>query len=93
MGHIGYQNVQWLIHTGLLNEQENKKAVSNSERPKCDEFEFGKVHFLTNKIKTTKKSSTKEQKINKYQLLTGHMVSEYHHIFLYPGIIYHTMSK
>ena len=93
MGQIGNQNVQWLIRTGHLNEQENTKTVSNIERPKCDEFEFGKVHFLTNKIKTTKKSSTKEQEINKYQLLTGHMVSEYYQIFLYPGIIYHTMSK
>ena len=44
LGHIGFQHVQWLIHTGILKVQGNSKAVVNCERPKCDAYEFKKGH-------------------------------------------------
>ena len=35
LGHIGFQHVQWLIHTGRLKVQGNSKSMANFESPKC----------------------------------------------------------
>ena len=48
LGHIGFQQVQWLIRTGYLKVQGNYKAVANCERPKCAACEFGKCRCQPN---------------------------------------------
>ena len=42
--HIGFQHVQWLIHTGRLKVEVNSKVWENFENPKYAACEFGKGH-------------------------------------------------
>ena len=63
--HIGFQHVKWLIRTGFLKVQGNYKAGDNCESPKCDSYEFGKGHFRSNNVNTTKNNPMKEQDIKK----------------------------
>ena len=44
--------------------RENSKEFTNCELPKCDTCDFGKVHHITDKIKTTKKNTMKDQDLN-----------------------------
>ena len=44
LGHIGFQNVQWLTHKGRLKVQRNCKALVNCERTNCASCECGKCH-------------------------------------------------
>ena len=80
LGNIGFQHVQWLIHTGHLKVQGNSKAVANYYTPKCAACEFGKGHCKTNKVNTNNKNPMKEQDLNKDNILLGKMVSEDHYI-------------
>ena len=73
--------------------QGNSKAVTNCKRPKCAVCEFGKVHFLPNKINTIKKNPMKEQELKKDHLLPGQMLSVDHYISRAPGRLYHTKGK
>ena len=91
--HIGFQHVQWLIHTEYLKVQGNSKEVANCERPKCAACEFGNVHRRPNKVNTIKKNPIKEQELKKDHLLPGQMVSADHYILLAPGRLYHTKGK
>ena len=93
LGHIGIQHVQWLIHTERLKLQVNETSVDNCERPNFDAFEFGKGICLPNKVNTTKKNPMKDQELNKYHLLSGHMVSAYHYISRAPGRLYQKKVK
>ena len=93
LGHIGFQHVQWLIHTGRLKVQGNSKAVANCERPKCAACEFGNGHHRPNKVNKIKKNPMKEQELKKDHLLPGHMVSADHYISRAPGRLYHTKGK
>ena len=93
MGDIGFQNVQCLIHTGLMKVQGNSKAVANCEIPKCAACEFGKGNFQSNKVNTIKNNNMKEQDLKRNNLLPGQMVSVDHYIPRAPGRIYHTKGK
>ena len=93
LGHIGFQNVQWLILTGRLKAQRNSKAVANCERPKCAACDFGKGHRRTNKMNTTKKNPMKDHDLKKDHLLPGQMVSADHYISRAPGRLCHTKGE
>ena len=54
--------------------QGNSKAVANCENPKCAAFEFGKGRHHTDKLKTTKKNTMKQQDIKREHFLPGQMV-------------------
>ena len=85
LGHIRFQHVQWLIHTGRLKVKGSSKAVANYKRTKCAACEFGKTHCRTNKVNTIKKNIMKEQDLNKDYILPGQMVSTDHYILRAPG--------
>ena len=80
LGHIGFQHVQWLTHTGLIKVQVNYKEVANFERPKCSACEFGNGHRRPNKVNKTKKNPMKEKELKKDHLLPGQMVYEDHYV-------------
>ena len=53
---IGYQNVQWLIHTGLIKVQVNTRYLDNCEITKFSFCEFGNGHHRPDKINSNKKN-------------------------------------
>ena len=73
--------------------QENFKAVTNCEIPKCSACGFGKGNFITDKVKTTKKNPLKSQNLKKDPLIPGHMVSADHYILWATVSIYRTKGK
>ena len=73
--------------------QGNSKAVANCEIPKCAAYDFVKVHFQSNKVNTIKNNTMKGNKLKKYCLLPGQMVSAEHYISRAPGRLYHTKWK
>ena len=93
LGHIGFQHVQWLIHTGHLKVKVNSKAVANCERPKCSSCAFGKSNHQPNKVNTIKKNHMKEQELKKDHILPGQMVYADHYIAWDPCRLYHTNGK
>ena len=54
--------------------------MSNFKMPKCNYCEIGKNKFQPNRVKTTKKSLTKDQDTKNDHIIPVHMVSAYHYI-------------
>ena len=60
--------------------QGDSKIVSNCERPKCTDCEFGKGHRISNEVNTIKNNPMKDQDLKKDNILPGKMVSADHYI-------------
>ena len=67
--------------------------MSNCERPKFAECDFGKGRRQLNKVNTIKKNHMKEQQLKKDHIMPGQMVSADYYISRSPGRIYHRKGK
>ena len=58
----------------------NDKEVENCESTKYDDCEFGNGNHCLNKINIINKNPTTEKDINKYNIMTVHMVYTHQYI-------------
>ena len=93
LGYIGFQNVQWLIHTGRMKVHRNSKAVATCEIPKFAACKFGKGHYRPDKMNTTKNNPMKEKELKRDHIITGKMVSEDQYISKALDRLYHKRGK
>ena len=84
MGHIIFQQIQWLIRSKKLKTVDSSKFIANCTLPKCACCEFGKAYRRPNGASRSSHHQDKEFALEKKHLYPDQHVSTNHFISAVP---------